>query len=82
VADDAIGRKEFEGYTQRHEADRFAHAAMRHEFRNELVITSVHTEKRLTVLERWQQRIIGALGLLSLSLVVGVPILVIELTRR
>jgi hypothetical protein len=82
VAEGGVERSEFEGYTRRHETDRFAHGAMRDYWSEALVVTSTRTENRLTALERWQQRVIGALGLLSLLIVGGGTTVVIELSRR
>ena len=43
---------------------------MRHDFRNEITAIFAGHDHRLTVLERWQQRIIGALAVLTFALAV------------
>jgi hypothetical protein len=75
-------RRELDGYIRRHEADHFAHAAMRHDLRNELGADVMAWDRRLTSLERWQQRVIGAGGMLSLLLLSGVLVAVVELLRK
>lgn len=75
-------RSEFEGYIRRHEADHYAHAPMRHDLRNDLVGDATMVSKRLGDLERWQQRIIGAVSMLSFVVVVAVGAGVVEWLRR
>lgn len=82
VAEDPLWRRELDGYVRRHEADEYAHAAMRHDLRNDLVGTMISSERRIAALERWQQRIIGAVGMLTFLVTAGVIAGVIELLRR
>lgn len=82
VAEGGIERREFEGYIRRHEDDRFAHAAMRDNFSQALLGTADAVERRITALERWQQRMIGALMLLSFLLVSGAATLGVQWLRR
>ena len=77
-----VDRLEFEGYIRRHEADHFAHAPMRHDFRSEIVGEGLQVEGRLAALERWQQRIIGGLMFGALLLGSGAVLAVVELFRR
>jgi hypothetical protein len=82
VTNGPVQRLEFEGYVRRHEADAFAHGALmeRTSFtggREGEVINS-----RLTALERWQQRIIGAGIFASVLIAGGLVGLVIELFRK
>lgn len=65
-------RDELQGYVNRHEADPYAHAAMRHGFRNEMVGEFMSHGTRLDKLEQWQQRIIGAVAMLTFLASVGV----------
>ena len=80
--EDAVERDEFEGYIRRHEADHFAHAPMRHDFRNDLISGHLIHEARLGSLERWQQRIVGAVAMLTFLVTCGVVAAVIELLRH
>lgn len=82
MASEPLPRGEFEGYVRRHEADQFAHAAMRHDLRNEILGDSMKIGGRLDALERWQQRIIGAGSLLALVVAGGGIGIVIELLRK
>lgn len=63
-----ISREEFSGYVQRHDADPFAHAAMRDNFGRELLATATSVESRLASLEKWRYFISGGLALLVLEL--------------
>lgn len=82
MASDPIPRSEFEGYVRRHEADKFAHASMRHELRNEFVGEGNLIDARLGALERWQQRVIGGLMFGSLMLGGGGVVAVIEFFHK
>lgn len=82
MSDAPIHRGEFDGYIQRHEADRFAHAAMRHDFRGELLGEALVVDNRLGALERWQQRIIGGLMFGAVLLGSGAIVAVVEFIRH
>jgi hypothetical protein len=82
VGSDPRSRDRLEDYSRRHESDRFAHGAMREFWGNGLSEAAQRIEDRLTALERWQQRVIGALSLLSLLIVGGIITVVVELARR
>lgn len=71
MADEPLPRSEFNGYVQRHDADEYAHAAMRHSVRNELISPILAQGSRITNLEMWQQRIVGAVTMLSLLVLSG-----------
>lgn len=75
-------RAEFQGYVDRHEADAYAHAAMRHTLRNELLGDSLIVGRRIDQLERWQQRIVGAGAMLTFLVAAGGLGLVLEFLRK
>lgn len=75
-------RRELDGYARRHEGDQFAHSAMRHDLREEFVGEGNALDKRLTDVERWQQRMIGGMMFAGLLVGSGFITAVIELTRR
>lgn len=79
--DGDLGRSEFQGYVERHESDQYAHAAMRHTLRNELLGDALMLQRRLSALEAWQNRVIGALAMLSFLIVSGIIATVVELIR-
>lgn len=75
-------RRELDGYARRHEGDQYAHSAMRHDLRSEFVGEGNLLDKRLTELERWQQRMIGMMMFGSLLVGSGFITAVIEFARR
>jgi hypothetical protein len=82
VAESEVERGEFEGYIRRHESDIYAHAAMRHELRNDIVGAVISNEKRLTNLELWRAWITGAVAMLGFLVAAGIAAGVVELLRR
>lgn len=78
---EGIPRSEFQGFVDRHEDDAFAHAAMRHTLRNELLGDALKVGARLDRLERWQQRLIGAGAMLTFLFGAGIIALIVELAR-
>lgn len=79
--DEPVGRKEFDGYILRHEHDSYAHAAMRHDLRDDLVSQIMINSVALSKLRDWQQRIIGGMMFAALLIGGGGLAIVVELAR-
>ena len=79
--DEPVSRKEFDGYILRHEHDAYAHAAMRHDLRNDLVGQIIANSLALGKLRDWQQRIIGGMMFAALLIGGGGLAIVVELAR-
>lgn len=82
AAEQPVGRPEFDGYVLRHEHDRFAHASMARDLVEGRDRADELLEGRLTVLERWQQRMIGGLAFGALMLGGGGIAAVLEFWRK
>jgi hypothetical protein len=82
VPPESLDRREFQGYVERHEDDRFAHAASREETRLEFMTLALSNRTRIEGLELWQARIVGAVSMLTFLVLGGVVAAVIELLRK
>lgn len=80
--DDPINRREFEGYIRRHEADLDAHAPAQRRNRADRDELLMELGTRVTGLERFQERIMGALILLGVVMGSGLVAAAFEVSRR
>lgn len=78
---DPVPRAEFQGYVDRHENDDDAHGHLVRRLQTEGLNVRLAFELRVSALERWQQRIIGAGALLSFLVAAGIVAAVVELIR-
>ncbi len=77
-----LSRNEFEGYVRRHEDDIDAHGSLVRRLQQEGLTIRLAFESRVGALEQWQQRIIGAVAMLTFLAAAGVITAVVELLRR
>ncbi len=80
--EDYLSRRDHDAYVQRHERDPEAHAAVQRRERMDTSQQLAELGGRVTAVERFQERIMGALILLGVVMGSGIVAVAAELAKK